>query len=107
MASERGFDEVTFQAGGGEPVTVWKSLLMREQYGAVLRDGPTPEVWYETTHNHARLSFDHTADRPHKVKIVMNDEFAYEDLVEFMTFFTVLSGWLGRAPRTACSSPSD
>jgi len=99
VAGERGFDEITFQVDGEEPVTVYKSLKMREQYGAVLRDGPIPEVWYETTHNRARISFNHTPDKPHKVQIVMNDEFAYEDLVEFMTFFTVLSGWLGRAPQ--------
>lgn len=78
-------------------MTVFKQLPMKTSYVAVLRDGPEPGTWYETASHQLAVSFDHTPDKPGVVRVTMRDQpFTYEDLVEFMSFFMMLSGWLGR-----------
>jgi hypothetical protein len=99
---ERGFDTIVFYGPDGpeEGVTVFKRVPMRESYTAVLRDGPEPGTWYETTHGKTAVAFDHRPDLPGLVQVTIREQqFAYEDLVEFMSFFMMLSGWLGRTKK--------
>jgi hypothetical protein len=103
---ERGFNEITFQHGDSEEVTIYHRVRMRDAYADVLRDGPVPGTFYETSHGHVLVSFDHKPEIPGLVRINISDQpFVYEDLVEFMSFFMVLSGWLGRTAKK--ESPSE